>query len=117
LICANSRIVQGFSTITPSFGGKSCERQAPDGDLIPTEHGSRYRCHLNETVYAVSSGQVGDPARNFLVSASVHPLTGDGPDYARDMRFRRLGACPAGWRTGEATDQQGRRHRAFDPEE
>jgi hypothetical protein len=117
LICANSRIVSGFAQVTPASGGRPCEREPADGEILPTEHGSRYRCHLNGTVFAVSAGLVGDRTKDFVVSASVHPLTGEGADYARDMRFRRIGPCPAGWTLGEATDRNGKRAPALDPDQ
>jgi len=113
-ICANRRVVSGFTSIQPAGGGKDCK---PIEAMIPTAHGVRFRCKLGAVVYAVSSATTGDPVRDFQVSSSAYPILEDGPQYARTLRFRRLApACPAGWALGEATDQEGHRMRAYAPD-
>ncbi len=111
-ICANSRVVSGFSSILPTVAGKPC--LSMEG-MIPTENGVRFRCRVDGVTYAISSATVGDPKQRFDVSSSAHAISEDRPAYARTLRFTRLAnACPTGWKVGEATDRQGVRRIAFD---
>jgi hypothetical protein len=114
LICANRRMVSGFTSIQPAGGGQDC---TPLDAMVPTENGAHYRCKLGAVVYAVSSASTGDLTRDFQVSSSAYTILDAGPQYARTLRFKRLAsACPAGWGLGQATDQAGRLTQAFDPE-
>jgi hypothetical protein len=110
LICANARIVSGFSSVVPAAGGRTC---ALETQMTPTPMGVHYRCRLGGVRYAVSSGVRGDQRRDFVVSSSIYPLSDGGFERVRILRFRRLGPCPTGWRTGEASDRTGARHLAF----
>jgi hypothetical protein len=109
-ICANRRIVSGFSSIVPGDGIVNCAR---DVDITENRKRSQFRCELKGVTYAVSSAVVGDMTKDFSVSSSAHPLMDGGTDYARTLRFRRRGACPAGWKLGEATNQRGVRTLAY----
>jgi hypothetical protein len=109
-ICANRRIVSGFSSIIPGDGIVNCAR---DVDIKAARERSQFRCELKGVTYAVSSAVVGDPKQDFSVSSSAYPLTDGGTDYARTLRFRRRGACPKGWKIGEATTQNGARTMAY----
>jgi hypothetical protein len=110
LICANARIVSGFASVVPAAGGRPCVLET---SMIPTPTGVRYRCRLDGVRYAVSSGLKGDRAREFVISSSIYPLTDGGFERVRVLRFKRRGACPKGWRAGEATDRAGARRLAF----
>jgi len=113
LICANSRVASGFTSIQPASGGQDCK---PLDAMISAKYGLHYRCRLFGVVYAVSSVTTGDTRRDFQVSSSAYPILDEGPQYARTLRFKRIAsACPAGWSPGDATDQRGRRMQAFDP--
>ncbi len=110
LICANHRIVSGFSSIAPSLGDRDCVRSR---DMYETDNGFHYRCKIGDVSYGVSSSRFGDAERDFQVHSSAHALSFGGVDYDRTLRFRRIGACPPDWKLGQATDQHGARTTAF----
>lgn len=114
LICADRQVASGFFSIVPAAGGQECRRDP--GQMKSTGVGMRYRCRLNKVDYAVSSVTSGDPVRDFVVSSSAYPILDPGPAYVRSLRFRRMGACPAGWKVGDATNQRGERVRAIEPD-
>ncbi len=110
LICASERMILGFTTIEPFAGGRECQHTT---DTLKTETGSRFKCRINAVEYAVSSAVSGDLNREFQVASSAYPVLDPGPQYARTLRFRHIGACPAGWGEGQATDQRGQLTTAF----
>jgi hypothetical protein len=105
-VCADSIMHAGFMEPMPTLDGQRCQpvdgRRAlgPDRRLVCQSQGRRY---------AVTSHLAGDPDAAFTVRFAVQPLGRDGA-YEQTRRYERLGRCPAGWRVGAHTDQQGRRH-------
>lgn len=105
LICADTRLRSGFTSVVPAQGGRSCARFGQ-----PTTPAAPYRCLLDGTIYGVASTTTGDPRRDFEVGSTIHPLIGEGVDYGRTLRFRLIAPrCPKGWDVGDADDQRGRR--------
>ena len=106
LICADRFLRAGFASVVPGVGERHCTGIA---SRTVTASGERYRCSLDGVAYAVTTRVSGDRSRDFLARSTIHALAGGSPDYARSLRFERLGPCPDGWRTGDTTNQAGRR--------
>jgi hypothetical protein len=108
MICTDRQLRNGFVRPQPEAAGQSC---IGFGEVVATRSGSVFRCRIGERRFAVYSLVQGDRSRDFTSSFTIRPLDENGPEYRQVVRYRRLGACPAGWDLGDATDQQGRRVR------
>lgn len=115
-ICTDSNLRKGFTRPLPAIGSQPCDPMENDAKV----EGDRYavRCTLNGRTFGVSSVTRGDRARDFTVDYSVVDLAGflAAPDRAgsqaqQTRRYRRLGACPAGWDAGDSTNRFGARVR------
>ena len=53
--------------------------------------------------------------RDFTVEMSVSSLDDPRTAFAQTRRYRKLGACPAGWVAGDRWDREGRRVNALVP--
>ena len=103
LICADREVRSGFTSVIPASGPVHCAREVATTPQAPS---STYRCLLSGTEYAVSSIVSGDRGRDFQTDSTIVRTDG-APVYARTLRFRRLGDCPAGWNVGDTTNQAG----------
>ena len=108
LICADSFLRAGFASVVPATGDRHCSGMSA---RTVTAAGESYRFSLDGVAYAVTTAITGDRSRDFLARSTVHAVTGVSPDYARSLRFERVGSCPDGWRRGDTTNQAGRRLR------
>lgn len=104
LICADSELRSGFTSVIPAHGALHCAREVA---TTPTRPTASYRCTLNGAEYAVSSRMSGDRARDFETDSTILRIEDGASVYARTLRFRQLGACPAGWNVGDTTNQKG----------
>ena len=71
-------------------------------------HGWALVCVARGQPYAVSAATIGDPAQDFRLNFGLTQITytpaglGTGRLAVRQSRhFRRIGACPSGWRIGD----------------
>lgn len=98
-ICADDSVRRAFARPTPEFKGQTCDK-APS----PAETAGSYavRCRMDHQNYVVSATTTGDPARDFTVEMSVARQDKSGPTFEQTRRYAKLGACPAGWRSGDA---------------
>jgi hypothetical protein len=99
-ICADDLIRSGFVIRALRLNGQPC---------VTASLKLNYLCTLAGRAFGVSTLISGDPAQRFIVRASVTDIDRQTTVYRRVLSFRRLGACPAGWTIGDATDQRGRR--------
>lgn len=104
-ICADERVRSGFTSFTIAVGKQPC---------IAAEikiHGmdKNYRCKIGDNEFGVSTTVTGDIDHEFTVSSTAINLDTRNTVYNRILRFRLLGACPAGRKVGQATDQNGNR--------
>lgn len=112
LVCADHAMRQGFARPLPAIGSAQCD---PVDDDARTEGGVyTVRCDLNERRFGVSSSVTGDVSRDFVARYQVTDLAGFMPTRTRasaeagqTRRYRKLGACPAGWTIGVRTDRDG----------
>jgi hypothetical protein len=107
-VCTDQHLREGFLTMTPAIGGEHCVRE---GEATKTATGSHYRCQVGRARYAVSVGVTGDVKTDFTANTAIHPLQG-GSDFSQTIRYRHIGACPAGWRAGDSTNRKGERVQA-----
>ena len=104
LICADSVLRAGFGSVIPSSGEVLCARDT--AGAAASAPPAVYRCSLGGVKYAVATATTGDLARDFEARSSITRRDGVTV-YARTLRFRRVGACPAGWNVGDTTNQKG----------
>jgi hypothetical protein len=111
-ICTDSNLRKGFTHPLPAIGSQQCDPMENDA----SGEGDRYavRCTLNGRTFGVSSVTSGDRARDFTVAYSVTDLAGflaapdqSGSEAQQTRRYRRLGACPAGWDAGDSSNRFG----------
>jgi hypothetical protein len=56
---------------------------------------------MDERLYRIGATRSGDESREFVVDMSVKRQDLAGPVFEQARRYRRLGACPAGWVIGD----------------
>ena len=97
-VCADTPMRQTFNKTNAAIEGAPCADTVPP---VLRPGFAAHRCEVGGRRYAITSQSVGDPAQDFRLTVMVTPLSADlGP--ARITRhYRRLGACPAGWRIGD----------------
>jgi hypothetical protein len=93
LICADSELRSGFTSVIPAFGKVHCARETDT--KVEAAPSPNYRCMLGGAEYAVATSVKGDRGRDFEADSTI--LRDGQTVYARILRFRRVGACPAGW--------------------
>jgi hypothetical protein len=116
LVCADRAMRQGFARPLPAVGTAQCD---PVEDDARTEGGVyTVRCDLNGRRFGVSSVVTGDVTRDFVARYQVTDLAGfmatrtrAASEAVQSRRYRKLGACPAGWTIGDRTDRFGARLR------
>jgi hypothetical protein len=100
-ICADTFVREGFTRFLPNEDGKQCALLQPP---TITPGLIRMDCTLNDRTYVIQSRITGDPASAFDVD---YEIAAEGASVRQVRRYRRIGACPAGWEIGDNTDQQG----------
>ncbi len=116
-ICADSVLRDGFTRARAEVNGEPCRdttspRVQPNGWVL--------RCTANNRAFGVSSVTVGDLQKDFtldfaLTQIVLFRMKDDAPPQSvRQVRhFRRVGACPAGWRIGDEAKPGRRPHPAI----
>jgi len=103
-VCADTPLRETFTRLAGEVEGVPC--RVTSGPVVKPGLFA-LRCEEGGRTYAMASQTEGDAARDFKLTVSVTPL-GAGVGPARAVRrFRRLGACPAGWRVGDQADAAG----------
>lgn len=105
-LCADTLIRTGFLHQRASADADLCQPLKPP---VVKPGLVSMRCTLRGREYAVVNRAVGDPDRDMTVTFSMRSMDGDGLSLRQVRRYRLLGACPAGWDVGDATDRMGRR--------
>lgn len=97
-ICADTQLRQGFIRPAPDRDGESCRMV---GRPVVRTNGQDLRCMLGGEPFGLHISVVGDRERDFHVRLSAQSLAGGGA-FEQRLRYRKLGACPPGWRIGYA---------------
>ena len=98
-ICADAAVQKGFTRPAPEVNGKPCDRLR---EPVETSDAYSIRCHIGDQYYRAAAQTDGDLARDFTVKMTVKRQDRKEPMYEQVRRYRLSGACPAGWRVGEA---------------
>lgn len=95
-ICADTRLQEGFSRARAEADGVIC---APASDYVDGVD-APLTCFLRGSRFLIRTYRQGDPTRDFTVLTVVRQMDGARQRTEQRLRFRRLGACPAGWAIG-----------------
>jgi len=115
-VCADTPLRETFLRTRAEVNGTLC-RDTTSPVVKP--NGWALSCVANGQPFAVSAATFGDPQRDFRVDFALTPLKYvypppvRWPATVRQLRhFRRVGACPSGWRIGDQAKPGRRPHRA-----
>jgi len=97
-VCADTPMREGFARTRPEIDGAECRATARP---VVRPGQSALRCQANGRGFAFSTQTRGDLTRDFELTVAVTSLDRTLGPAATTRRFRRLGACPAGWRIGD----------------
>jgi hypothetical protein len=102
-VCADEKLYEGFARADPEVNGVPCRAISP---VVVKPGLYALRCEAIGYTFAVAVTTQGDLQRNFLVRYALTPLdVGRGP-FVQTLRYRLVGACPAGWRIGDQAAPQ-----------
>jgi len=97
-VCADTPMRQTFGKTNAEIAGAPCNDTVPP---VVRPGFAAHRCEAGGRRYAITSQTVGDLARDFRLTVMVTPLSADLGAAQTVRHYRRLGACPAGWRVGD----------------
>jgi len=106
-VCTDQAMRAGLLRPRPEVNGQPC---LPVGRGVEKASLQAGRCVALNRRYSVNVSLTGDPARDVTVSFALRPLEVDDPGVRQVTRYRRLGACPPGWRVGDS-EKPGRARR------
>ena len=98
LVCADAAMRAGFDRANAEVDGVPCVSPRP-GVERPGLYANR--CLLAGRPFGLTVNRTGDPERDFTLAFAFRPLDGSGAASRQVRRFRRIGACPAGWKIGD----------------
>lgn len=98
MVCTDRPTREGFSRARAQSGGQPC---LPFRDAVEKPGLYAVRCEMGGRNYGMTVNRIGDPDRDFTVHFALKALDGTGDAARQVRRFRRIGACPAGWRIGD----------------
>jgi hypothetical protein len=100
-ICADQKLRDSFQRAEPEVNAEPCRAFG----AVVTEPGLyALRCTAAGHRFGVTVTTRGDMDRAFEVSYAVAPLDLDRGPFIQKVRYRMLGACPAGWRIGDQSE-------------
>lgn len=100
-ICADQKLRDSFRRAEPEVNAEPCRALGP----VVTKPGLyALRCAAGGHRFGVTVTTRGDMDRAFEVRYAVAPLDLDRGPFVQTVRYRALGACPAGWRIGDQTE-------------
>jgi hypothetical protein len=111
-VCTDAVMRLGLARPAPAVGDKPCTRL---GRPVETASTYGFKCELGDQEWAVNAYWHGERDRDFTVEMLVSSLDDPHARYSQTRRYRKLGACPAGWVAGDGWDRQGKRVNALVP--
>jgi hypothetical protein len=104
-VCADTSLREAFVRTRAEVNGEICKDTTMP---VMKENGWALRCAAHGLPFAVSASTVGDPQQDFRLNFGLTELyyypTADAPQplsVRQSRHFRRIGACPIGWRIGD----------------
>lgn len=98
LACVDDELRKQFLMTRARVNGRGCLDITPPGER---SRGWALRCQAQGRWYTISSSGAGDETHDFRLDVAMTPVFPDLGTAHQIRRFRRLGACPAGWRIGD----------------
>jgi hypothetical protein len=98
LACVDDELRKQFLQTRARVNGRGCV------DITPPNEKSRgwtLRCQAQGRWFTISSSATGDETHDFRLDVAMTPVFPELGTAHQIRRFRRLGACPAGWRIGD----------------
>ena len=104
-VCADTSVRETFVRARAEVNGEICKDTTPP---VLKDNGWALRCQAHGWPFAVSATTLGDPRQDFRLNFGLTqlyyvPTAADPPAMSvrQSRHFRRIGACPAGWRIGD----------------
>jgi hypothetical protein len=104
-VCADTSLREAFVRTRAEVNGEICKDTTSP---VLKENGWALRCQAHGWPFAVSATTVGDPQQDFRLNFGLTqlyylPTANDPPAMSvrQSRHFRRIGACPTGWRIGD----------------
>lgn len=97
-VCVDQSMRDGFARADAEIWGRPC---LPHRDAVDTPNLYAVRCEIDGRRFGLTLNRSGDLRRDFTAAFSLTALDGSGATAKQVRRFRREGACPAGWIIGD----------------
>ncbi|MGZ3375252.1 MAG: hypothetical protein ACXU8S_01520 [Phenylobacterium sp.] len=109
LACVDDELRKQFLMTRTRVNGGGCTDITPP---VEKSRGWALRCQTQGRWFTISSSATGDETYDFRLDVAMTPVFPDLGTAHQIRRFRRLGACPAGWRIGDQAKPGERPRRA-----
>jgi len=96
-VCVEPLHVAGFLRPAAEVNGRPCITYGP---LVDTDRLYASGCRVDGEPFRLRISNAGDPATSFETWFSLTPARAPSLAPTQHRRYRRLGACPAGWPVG-----------------
>jgi hypothetical protein len=98
LACVDDALREQFLLTRAKINGRKCMDITPPGQKA---RGWTLRCQTGGRWFNLSSSATGDETHDFRLDVAMTPVFPELGTMRQVRRFRRLGACPPGWRIGD----------------
>jgi hypothetical protein len=98
LACVDDALREQFLLTRAKVNGRNCFDITPP---VEKSRGWALRCQTQGRWFEISSSSTGDETHDFRLDVAMTPVFPELGTVRQVRRFRRLGACPAGWRIGD----------------
>jgi hypothetical protein len=98
LACVDDALREQFLLTRAKVNGRACYDITPP---VEKSRGWRLRCQTQGRWFEISSSATGDETHDFTLDVAMTPVFPELGTVRQVRRFRRLGACPVGWRIGD----------------
>ena len=106
LVCTDQSMRDGFARADAEIWGQPC---LPHRDAVDRPHLYAVRCEIDGRRFGLTLNRSGDLRADFTAAFALTALDGSRATARQVRRFRREGACPAGWIIGDQAKPDGRR--------
>lgn len=106
LVCTDQSMRDGFGRADAEVWGRPC---LPHRDAVDRPDLYAVRCEIDGRRFGLTLNRSGDLRADFTAAFALTALDGSRATARQVRRFRREGACPAGWIIGDQARPDGRR--------
>lgn len=110
-VCADTALRESFVRARAEINGQPCQDTTPP---LLKEREWVLSCRAAGRGFTVSAATLGDLDRDFRLNFALTPIFNKATTgtVSQSRRFRRVGACPAGWRIGDQAKPGRKPHRS-----